>query len=452
MNIIIVGCGKVGSALTEQLANENHNVTVIDVDGEIVQDVSSGSDVRGVAGNGASYLIQQEAGIQTADLMIAVTHSDELNLLCCLIAKKAGNCPTIARVRSPIYNNEIDFIKEGLGLAMVINPEYAAAIEMSRVLRRRSAIEITPFAKGKVELQKFRISEQSVLCGMPLSYISSKLHCDILICTVERGDDVVIPDGSFVLQAHDRVSFVASPHSASAFFKKIGIGSSAVKSCMIIGGGTVAYYLASQLLSAGVKVKIIDQNKERCEELSILLPKAIIVCGDATDQRLLVEEGMPYVDAFVAATGLDEENILLSLLAQTKSDAKTVTKVTRINYDKVIESLELDSTINPKEITADSIIRYVRAMQNSIGGNMESLYRIIEGKAEAMEFKITEPSELTSAPLQNLHLRKNILIGCISRGGKVIIPRGQDQIRVGDTIVVVSGVMGLNDVREILGR
>lgn len=452
MNIIIIGCGKVGAALTEQLANENHDVTVIDIDGNIVQDVSSGSDVRGVVGNGASYMVQQEAGIQEADLMIAVTHSDELNLLCCLIAKKAGDCPTIARVRSPIYNSEIDFIKEGLGLAMVINPEYAAAVEMSRVLRRRSAIEINPFAKGKVELQKFRVAENSILCDMPLYSISAKLHCAVLVCTVERGDEVVIPDGNFVLQAHDKVSFVASPHNANVFFKKIGIGNSAIKSCMIIGGGTVAYYLATQLLAAGVKVKIIDQNKDRCEELSILLPKAVIVCGDATDQRLLIEEGMEYVDSFVAATGLDEENILLSLLAQTKSDAKTVTKVTRINYDRVIESLELDSMVNPKEITAESIIRYVRARQNSIGANMESLYRIIEDKAEAMEFRITEPSELTSAPLASLRLRKNILIGCISRGGKVIIPRGQDQIRIGDTIVVVSGVMGLNDVREILER
>ena len=452
MNIIVIGCGKVGAALTQQLANENHDVTVIDVDGETIEDVSSENDVRGVVGNGASYLVQQEAGIQEADLMIAVTHSDELNLLCCLIAKKAGNCPTIARVRSPIYNSEIDFIKEGLGLAMVINPEYAAAVEMSRILRRRSAIEISPFAKGKVEMQKFRILEGSLLCGMALSDISAKLHCDVLVCTVERGDEVVIPDGSFVLQAHDRVSFVASPHNAAAFFRKIGIENAAVKSCMIIGGGTVAYYLASLLLTAGVKVKIIDQSKERCEELSVLLPKAVVVCGDATDQRLLIEEGMAYMDAFVAATGLDEENILLSLLAQTKSNAKTITKVTRINYDHVIESLELDSTINPKEITAQSIIRYVRAMQNSVGGNMESLYRIIEGRAEAMEFHITEPSELTSAPLCKLSLRKNILIGCISRGGKVVFPRGQDQIRVGDTIVVVSGVIGLNDVREILRR
>ena len=452
MDIIIVGCGKVGSALTEQLANENHNITVVDLDAGRIEDVTSDFDVRGVVGNGASHFVLEEAGIDGADLMIAVTHSDEVNLLCCLIAKKAGNCPTIARVRNPVYHSEIDFIKEGLGLAMAINPEQTAATEMSRVLRRRNAIEITPFAKGKIELQKFRIAEGSPLAGMALMRIPTSLHCDVLICTVERGDEVFIPNGNFILQAHDKVSFVAAPHNAAAFFKKIGIENSAVKSCMIIGGGTIAYYLAQQLLAAGVRVKIIERNRERCEELSVLLPKAVLVCADATDQKLLVEEGLPYVDAFVTATGLDEENILLSLLAQTQSDAKTITKVTRINYDRVISSLELDSIVNPKEITANSILRYVRAMQNSIGANMESLYRIIDGKAEALEFKITEPSEITEAPLWQLRLRKNILIGCISRNGKVIIPRGQDQIQVGDSIIVVSGILGLNDVRDILAK
>lgn len=452
MNIIIVGCGKVGIELAEELTDENHNITVVDLDSQKVEDVTSDFDVRGIVGNGASHRVLEEAGIKIADLMIAVTHSDELNLLCCLIAKKAGNCPTIARVRNPVYHNEIDFIKEGLGLAMAINPEQAAATEMSRVLRRRNAIEITPFAKGKTELQKFRIAENSVLVGMPIVRITTALHCDVLICTVERGDDVFIPDGNFVLQAHDKVSFVAAPHNAAAFFKKIGIENSAVKSCMIIGGGTIAYYLSQLLLATNVKVKIIERKKERCEELSVLLPKAILVCADATYQKLLIEEGLPYVDAFVAATGLDEENILLSLLAQTQSDAKTITKVTRINYDRVIASLDLDSIVNPKEITANSIIRYVRAMQNSIGSNMESLHRIIDNKAEALEFKITEQSEVTAAPLWQLRLRKNILIGCIIRNGKVIIPRGQDQIHVGDTVVVVSGVIGIHDIREILAK
>ncbi len=453
MNIIIVGCGKVGVTLTEQLAQEGHNVTVIDVKSDLVQNAVTTYDAMGVVGNGASYTVQQEAGVESADLMIAVTGSDELNLLCCLIAKKAGACPTIARVRNPVYNKEIEFIKEGLGLSMVINPEYAAAAEISRILRRRSAIDINPFAKGRVELIQFRIPDASILDNMPIYDIVPRLKADVLIAAVERELKVTIPEGSFVLKAGDSVSFLAAPEKAREFFRKIGMATEAVKSCMIIGGGTNAYYLATMLLRFGMQVKIVEQDSRRCDDLSVLLPKAVVVNGDGTDQGLLMEEGLEYTDAFVTLTNFDEENILLSLFARKNSKAKVITKVNRLNFDSVIESLDLGTVIYPRNITAESILSYVRARNNSIGSNnVETLYKIIGNRAEALEFIIREKSRVTGIPLQDLSLRKNILLGCITRKGHSFIPRGRDSVEVGDSVIVVTTVQGLTNIQDILAR
>ena len=302
MKIIIAGCGKVGQELAEQLSKEGNEITIIDTRAKIVNELANRYDIMGIVGNGASHLTQAEAGIEKADLFIAVTGSDELNLLCCLLAKKAGDCQTIARIRNPEYSREATYIKEELGLAMVINPEYAAAMEMARVLRFPSAIKIDTFAKGRIELLKFRIQEESVLNNMTVMDISLKLHCDILVCAVERGEEVFIPRGNFVLQEKDVVNIIATPKNASGFFKKIGVVTNQVKDTMIVGGGDIAYYLAENLLQMGIRVKIVDKSRERCERLFELLPKAEVICGDASDQSMLREEGMERTASFVAVT------------------------------------------------------------------------------------------------------------------------------------------------------
>ncbi len=450
MQIIIVGCGNVGATLTEQLSKEGHNITVIDTDAQRAESVANRFDVMGVVGNGASFNVQNEAGIEDADLLIAVTTSDELNLLCCLIARKTGGCNTVARVRNPIYNREIAYIKEELGLSMVINPEYAAASEIARLLKFPSAIKVDTFAKGRVELLQCKIGEGSVLSGQPLTYISSGLHCDVLICSVERGEEVYIPSGNFTLREKDVITVVASSKKANEFFRKIGMATNRIKNCMIIGGGETTYYLAKQLLPMGIGIKIIEQNKERCDELSDLLPQAMVIHGDGTERNLLYEEGLLQAHSFVSWTSLDEENIMLSLFAQSVSKAKTITKVHRIDYDEIIDKLDLGSVLYPKNITAEYILQYVRAMQNSIGSNVETLYRLIDGKAEALEFRVRERSELVGVPLKELELKENVLIACISRRGVIITPGGQDTIEVGDTVAVVTTNQGFHDLRDIL--
>lgn len=453
MDIIIVGGGKVGMTLTEQLIKENHNVTIVDIRPDRVQLAVNTYDAQGVEGNGASYVVQQEAGVESADLLIAVTNSDELNLFCCLIAKKAGGCPTIARVRNPIYYKEKEFIKEGLGLVSIMNPEFQAASEISRILRRRSVIDINPFAKGKVDIMSFKIPEGSVLDCMPLYNISMKLKCDVLIAAVERDNQVIIPDGNFALHSNDVVSLIATPVKAKEFFRKISMVSDSVRSCMIIGGGKNAYYLATQLINYGMEVKIIEKDRARCDELNILLPKAIIVHGDATDQELLLEEGLEYTDSFVTLTNMDEENIMLSLFASQNSNAKIITKINRLNFNSVIESLDLGTVIYPQHITAESILQYVRARHNSMGSsNVETLYKIVDDKAEALEFIITEESSVTGVPLTDLRIQKNVLLGCITRDGKAFIPRGKDTIQVGDSVIIVTTKTGMSKIQDILER
>lgn len=450
MQIIIVGCGNVGVTLTAHLSSEGHDITVIDSNGKKVQQVASKYDVKGVVGNGASYLTLMEAGIEKADLMIAVTGLDEQNLLSCLFARKAGICHTIARVRNPEYIKEIDYIKEELGLSMTINPEYAAATEIARLLRFPSAIEIDTFAKGKIELLKFKMGSDSKICGLQLKKINSVIKCDVLVCAVERGSEVIIPDGNFVLEAGDVVSIVASPANAARFFKQIGIETNQVKDAVLVGGGAVSYYLAKQLCDMGISVVILEKDQHRCEELSELLPKARIINGDEIDRDLLLEMGLRETEAFAALTGIDEENIMLSLFAKRHSRAKIITKVNRISFDEIVDNMELGSVIYPKFITSEYIIQYVRAMQNSIGSNVETMYKLIGDRVEALEFSIREDSPVVGIPLQALNLKPNLLICSINHKGKVITPRGQDMMQVGDTVVVVTTNVGLKDVKDIL--
>ncbi len=452
MKCIIIGCGKVGMTLAEQLCEEEHDVVLLDSSLKKLQSVPDHLDALRIVGNGSSIQAQLEAGVDQADILIAVTGSDELNLLCCVIAKKAGNCHTIARVRNPVYSQEIGFIKERLGISMIINPELAAATEIARVLRFPSAIKIDTFAKGRVELLKFKIRSEFKLEGMAVSYLQEKLKSHFLVSAVERKDEVYIPNGEFILQDDDLVSIVASAQNAAEFFKTIGVKTNQVNSCMIVGGGTIAYYLAKQLLEMKIDVRIVEQNKDRCETLSELLPNAMIVNGDGTDKKLLLEEGLRQAESFVSLTNLDEENVILTLFAKNQSKAKLVTKVNRIAFDDIIDKLDIGSVIYPKYITADYILQYVRAMQNSIGSNVETLYQILDGKAEALEFAVHEVSSVTDVPLRQLDLKDNILICCINRKGKIIIPGGNDRIQIGDTVIVVTTQKGLQDIQDIQKR
>ena len=449
MNIIIVGCGKVGEELAHRLNDEGDNITVIDVDSTKVNDVTSRLDVLGVTGNGATHLVQQEAGIRDADLLIAVTGSDELNLLCCLIAKKEGNCQTIARVRDPQYSTEAPYLKEELGLAMVINPEFQAAAEIARVLRFPSAIKIDTFAKGKVDLMKFRLPENCVLTGCSVKEIATKLKCDVLVCTVERGDEAFIPNGEFVFGEKDIISVIASPANANAFFRKIDYKINQVKDCMIAGGGDVAYYLCRILRKAGISLKLIEKDPKRCEMLCTALPEVTVICGDAADQQILLEEGLENANSFAALTNLDEENIMLSLFARVKGCKKLVTKINRIDFFDVIKQLDLDSIIYPKSITSELIVSYVRAMKNTIGSNVQTVYSIIKGKAEAAEFLIKDTSPVLGKPLMELKFKPNVLVAVILRGNRVIIPRGSDVIEKNDSVIVVSDIRP-HDISDIL--
>ncbi|MBR2646141.1 MAG: Trk system potassium transporter TrkA [Clostridia bacterium] len=450
MNVIIIGCGRVGQTLAEKLNADGNDVTVIDVSAEKVNEVAGRYDVMGVVGNGATYTIQREAGIDTADLLIAVTNSDELNLLCCMIAKKEGDCQTIARVKNPQYSKEAMYLKEELGLAMVINPEYAAAEEIARVLRFPSAMKIEPFAKGRVELIKFKLPKESCLIGTSIKDAVMKYHLDVLVCAIERGDEAYIANGNFVFEEKDVVSIVATPKNANEFFSKINYKGNSIKNALVVGGGVITHYLCEILERSNIALKVIDKDLARCEALCSRWPKVDVIHGNPTEQELLLEEGIEKAGAFVALSGLDEENILLSLFAKEVGSGKQVTRINRIDYDNVLNRLELDTTICPKNITSDTILSYVRAMKNAMGSNVETLYNIIQGKVEASEFIVKENSPISGIPLSEMRLKKDILIASISRGGEVILPRGSDVIQAGDTVVVVTKQIGLQDITEIL--
>ena len=452
MKIIIVGCGKVGKTIIEQLVLEGHDLSVIDLRSDLVDRMVSTYDVKGKVGNGASREVQLDADIEEADMLIAVTDSDELNLLCCIIAKKTANCKTIARVRNPVYNSEIVFLKEELGLSMVINPEFAAAMEIARILKFPSAIKIDTFSKGKVELLEFKIVPHSILSDLCLTDLPKKIKEKVLICTVQRGNKVFIPNGSFVLKENDLISIVAPSENSKRFFKKIGLDTHQVRDAMIVGGGRIAYYLARELNSMGVKVTIIEQSEQRQRELAALLDDNVnVICGDATNQEILLEEGIEYCSAFVSLTGIDEANIFLSLFAKSKTDAKIITKINRISFDDIVENFDLGSIIYPKFITAEYIIRYVRALQNGMGSNVETLYRILKQKAEALEFRIQPGSPVIGIPLEQLSTKENVLISCIIRNGAIIFPNGSSTIMEKDYVIVVTTLLsGFKDIKDIL--
>ncbi len=450
MNIIVVGCGKVGYNLVAQLSKEDHNITVIDEDAEEIRNITNNLDALGIVGNGVSFNTLQEADVAHTDLLIAVTGSDEQNLLCCLIAKKSGHCKTIARVRNPLYVSEIPFLKKGFDLGMIINPEFEAANEVARIFQFPSAVKVDTFARGHVDILHVKISKDSPLNGMRIMDIRSGLHTNVLICSVTREGRTHIPNGGFTLQEGDEIGFTARRKDTTAFLRKIGLSKNRIDNAIIAGGSKIAYYLAKILLNTGISTTIIEQKRERCEELAGLLPDATVIHGDATDQNLLLQENAASTAGFAALTGLDEENILLSLYVKgVNPGAKVITKINRITFSDVINQMNLDTIINPQVITADFISKFVRSMDNT-DSEVENLYKLADGQAEALEFVIKEPSKATDTPLAELSIKDNLLICCIYRNGQAIFPTGQDCLKVGDSVVVVLSGFRISDIKGIL--
>lgn len=452
MNIIIAGCGKVGRTLAQQLNEEGHNITLIDTSASKLQTTLTSHDVQGIVGNATSFLTQQEAGIEDADLFIAVTGQDECNLLGTLIAKKSGKCHTIARVRSPQYFQEIEYLKHCMSLSMAINPEYAAAKEIAHLIQVPDAMEIDSFVKGRVDLMTIAISENSSLHDLSVQEFSKQFNHEILICILDRNHEVSIPNGNTILQAGDKISVIMPKEKIPSFYKAAKISSiHKVRDVMIVGGSTLSYYLTQLLLTTGIPVKIIEQNKERCDFLSVALPNATIINADATDHDILLEEGLAHTDAFVALTNLDEGNVFLSLYAhKVNPKCKCITKIDRMEIDDIVNELPVGSIISPKHITAEHILQYARSRNNSYGSNVESLYRLLDNQVEALEFHVGEGSPVLNIPLFNLNLKKDLLVCCIVRGNQVITPSGRDTIQINDTVIIVTTHKGLHDISDIL--
>ncbi|EKX89653.1 Trk system potassium transporter TrkA [Peptostreptococcus anaerobius] len=450
MRVVVIGGGKVGNKIIEQLSKESHDVTVIEKNPEVIQKINNYLDIACINGNAINYDIQKEAGVDAADIVIGCTSSDEINMFSCLLAKKLGAKHTIARVRNPEYYNQLNYIKDDLGLSMVINPEYVAANEISRILRFPSALKVETFAKGKVELLEFKVGVDSVLVGMKMKEISHKFNLKVLICAVQRANDVIIPNGDLVLEAGDKLSIAASHLELENFLGRIGGLKRKVKTVMLIGGGKIAYYLCESLKKLNIKIKIIERDIKACNNIADLLPYVDVIHGDGTDQQLLEEEGIDDVDAFVCLTGIDEENIILSMYANSKNIRKVITKVGHSTFLNMPETLNLDTVISPKDITGSIILRYVKAMEASYGSKLNSFYRMVDGKVDVLEFSVGETSKIVGERLADLKLRKHLLLACIVREGSIIIPSGNDIVNAKDNIIIVTKHQDISDVDDIV--
>jgi len=451
MNIIIIGGGRIGITLVSSLVAEGHNVTVLDTDPYVISEITNIYDVMGVCGNGADSDILAEANVASADIVAAITNSDELNMLACFIAKKMGAKNTVARIRNPEYNDRsLGFMKQHLELSMSINPERMAAKELFNILRLPSAVKIDTFSAGNFEMIELRLRENSPLADQRLMDLRNKYTAKFLVCAVGRDEEVFIPDGNFVLKSGDMVGITASPAEIAKLFKEMGVQQSRARNIMILGGSRTAYYLAKMLTSGGNSVTIIEKNKNLCDELCETLPKAVIVNGDGAEQETLLEEGLDSLDAFVALTGMDEQNILISSFASSRKVPKVIAKIDRDELIPLAEHWGLESFVSPKMLIADRIVQYARALKNSEGSSVETLYKLMDGKAEALEFSIKSNLDLLNKPLKELELKPNLLIAGIIRERKTIIPSGDDMLLKGDRVIVLSLSARLQDLSDIL--
>lgn len=450
MKIIVLGAGKVGKTLIKHMSNEDHDIIVVDQNATKVEEVVNQFDVIGVVGNGGSYDILMEAGAQDANLIICVTTSDELNILAGLMAKKMGTKHTIARVRNPDYSSQRDFMRNQLGFSMIVNPELEAASEIRRVLSFPSAVKVDTFSRGKVELAEFFVEDHSRLNGVELSQLHKITKTNILVCAVSHNEDVIIPDGNYVIKPGDHLYITGTHRDLSRFCLDIGVITTRIKNVIIVGGGKIAYYLSKQLSTQGIKVKIIEKDKNRCQVLAEKLPYVTIIHGDGSDDELLNEEGIENTDAVLALTGLDEENIVISLSAKILYHKKTIAKVTRMNYAGLSDVLKVDSIVAPKKIVASQIIRYVRAKMNKDNdSSVKTLYKIVDGEVEAIEFKVTEQFKYLHKTLNEMKIKEHVLVAAIIRENEVIVPKGNTTMELNDYVIIVSRgeiMKSLNDI------
>lgn len=438
MKIVVVGIGKVGQTLLKELSQEGHDLVAVDRDGQLLHMCQDKLDVATVVGNGASLEVLLEAGVGTADLAVAVTDSDEVNLLCCMVASKLGCSNVVARVRNPEYDQQMSLLKTDLGLSFSINPERATAYEIFHLLQFPSFLKREFFAGGRIEIAEVMIPPESPLAGRQLSQLGDILKRRVVICAVDRKGEIIIPSGTTQLQAGDKLSISAATREMPGLIEQCGIKTRRIRRVMIVGGGTIAVYLSRLLADAKVSVTIMEESRSRCEELCEILPNVSVICGNGTDQALLVEEGIKDADAVVTLTGIDEENFLVSMFANHLGVPKTITKINRMEYSDFFIGTGIDTVVSPKMLTAEQIVQYVRAMSASREGSVETMYRIADGRAEALGFTVPEGADYLDIPLARLRLQPNTLITSILRGQRVIIPRGDDCMKAGDAVVVAA--------------
>lgn len=450
MKIFVIGTGKIGQSIVRSASKEGHDITIIDNDAKVVNLLIDSYDVMGMVGNGASLEIQKEAGVQNADLVIAVTSSDEINLLSCLLAHKLGASDTIARVRNPQYLKQLQFMKDDLGLSMTINPEYEAAKSISRNLTLPGALNIESFANGKMELVEIKIEPNSELDSLALSDLFNKYKLKILVCAVERGDEVIIPVGNFVLQANDKIHIAASHQDLYKFVQKI-YKMDKLRTIMMIGGGRIAYYFCQLVSKNKYDIKLIERDHETCKTLSESFSKVDIIEGDGTDQSILEAEGIENIDAFLALTGVDEENIITSMFAKKRNAKKIITKVNNSNLNSMMETIGMASVFSPREIIVNQVLSYIRAKANKRGSNVKTLYKLVDQRVEALEFNVKKKGRIVGVPLKRLKLKPNIIIAGIIRGNEVIIPDGNTAIQLEDSVIVITTDSLLEDLAEIVG-
>ncbi len=451
MRIIVVGCGKIGTTIIENFVAEGHDVVAVDSNPAAVAEVANIYDVIGICGNGVDCEPLEEAGVDKARLFVAVTGSDEQNMLACFVARRMGARHTIARIRNPEYNDKsLGFMKQQLNISMAINPELFAAQELFKILKLPSAITVETFSRRSFEMIELVLRPHSLLSGYSLMELRKKYPAKFLVCVVQRDEQVHIPDGSFILQDGDRIGIVATPGEMHRLLHMVGVMQKQARSVMILGGSRTAYYLAKLLLDNGTSVKIIEKNHARCEEFAGLLPGAVIIEGDGVEQELLLEEGIEKTDAFVALTGMDEENILISIFASTHNVPKVITKVNRHELSEMAQKLGLECVVSPKNIVSDILCRYARALKNSLGSKVETLYKLMGGKAEAIEFRVQEDFEWVNIPLKSMNIKPEVLISGIMRGRKVILPNGDDVIMAGDKVIVLTARKQLEDLSDIM--
>ena len=451
MKIVIFGCGKIGATIIKSLAGEGHDITAVDRDHSVVEEITDIYDVMGLCGNGVDSDMMVEAGVDEADLFVAVTNSDELNMLGCFLARKMGAKNTIARIRNPEYNDEsLSFMKQHLDISMALNPELLIAHEIFNILRFPAAVKVETFSGRNLEIVELRLGPDSPFAGMKLMDLRKKHKEKFLVCNVMREGEVFIPDGNFKLRIGDRIGITASRTEVQKLLKNIGMPQQQTKSVMILGASRITYYLAKLLLNAGVKVKIIEQNEKKCMEYATILPNAVVIMGDGMHQEILKEEGLGVTDAFIALTGMDEENILGSIACAEYNVPTVITKINRPELAQTAERLGVKCIVSPQKTVSDVLSRYARALQNSLGSNVETLYKLMDGKAEVLEFKVQADFSHTRVLLRDMKLKKNILIAGIVRGRKPIIPTGDDCILPGDRVIVVAAGHQLGDLSDII--